>query len=288
MPYTKELDFGQFIPVQYHYQMLADEDRMRTFKAAIAQAVSLGMKVAELGCGTGVMSFFAARSGAKVWSVEYNPALVEASRRFISMSPFADQVHIEQGDACYWLPPKPVDLVICEMLHSALLQEKQLKVLSSFREGHFARYGCIPKFLPTATLLAVQPLVQDYDFHGYRAPIPYFQSAYDESKSTLGAGDPVVYKIVDYSHATNKMIQATVSLPIHCDAQVNALRFITKNILTMNLKDRQTVDWHSQHLVLPLPKTCDMKTGQVLNIQFQYQPGDTVDTLQKSLIVQMV
>ena len=46
---------GQFIPVHYHHNMLMDQNRMHGFKSAIDYAVKPGMKVLELGGGTGAL-----------------------------------------------------------------------------------------------------------------------------------------------------------------------------------------------------------------------------------------
>ena len=55
---------GQYIPLHYHYQMLSDEARISSFKAALQLLVPEGGKVLELGAGTGIMSFFAAQKKA--------------------------------------------------------------------------------------------------------------------------------------------------------------------------------------------------------------------------------
>lgn len=285
--HSNALQIGQFIPIHYHFQMLSDSDRMNAFKTAIDLAVKPGYKVAELGCGTGVMSYLAASKGAQVWSVEYNLELVTASRKFISQNKMSDQVKIYHGDATNWLPPEPVDLVICEMLHSALLREKQVKVIEAFRKAYFARFGSIPKFMPNATLLAVQPVNQSYDFYGYYAPVPIFQSAYHNAQDCHDLGDPAVYKIVDYADAFEENYKAKVSLVINQDCELNALRFITKSLMSMDYTTGETVDWHNQHLILPLPRTYIVKAGQSINLSFAYRPGDSIDTLQNSLSVQL-
>lgn len=281
-------EIGQFIPLHYHYQMLSDASRMTAFKSAIEHIVKPEYKVAELGSGTGVLSSFAARKGASVWSVEFNPALVSASRRFINENGLSHKVHIFQGDASKWLPPEPVDLVICEMLHSALLREKQLHVVSAFRDAHIARFGSAPRILPNATLLGVQPVFQNYDFNGYFAQVPLFQSPYYTVEDCSPCGDPVVYKIVDYDNDCVETINADVSFTFNEETNVNALRFITKNLLSMDMNTGKTIDWHSQYLIIPFGIAFELKAGEVMRAKFCYNPGEPIEALGNSIQVEIV
>jgi len=278
---------GQFIPMHYHYQMLSDKSRMDAFRIAIEQVVKPHQRVAELGSGTGVLSFFAARQGAHVWTAEFNPALVAASRRFISDNGFSDRVKVFEADASNWLPPEPVDLVICEMLHSALLREKQVQVISAFRDAHISRFGRAPRILPNATLLGLQPVLQNYDFNGYYAPVPLFQSAYEVSDNCSPSSDPIVYKIVDYDNAHPEKIEADIIFPFKQDTKVNALRFITKSLLTIDLSTGKTVDWHSQYIILPLSNEVEMKAGQTMRVRFKYLPGDQIELLTASMNIEV-
>jgi len=276
-------ELGQFIPLHYHYQMLSDKERMNAFQTAINQVVKPGDTVVELGSGTGVLSFFAARLGAEVWSVEYNPALMESSRQFIRNNGYADKVRLVLADAATWLPPEPADVVVCEMLHSALLREKQVQVITAFRNAHQKRFGTVPAMIPTATLLGVQPVLQSYDFNGFHAPVSLFQSPYAEAKDCVPLLEPAVYRMVDYDRCALEIYHADIAFPFSRTTTVNALRFITKNLLSIDYSKGTTVDWHNQHLVMPLPQTARMKAGQTLQISFSYRPGDPLDSLADSL-----
>ena len=159
---------GQFIPLHYHHNMLMDKNRMDSFKAAIEFTVFEGAKVLELGGGTGVLSFLAAQKADKVWCVEFNPVLVAESRRLLALNKNGHKIEVVHADAFEYLPPEPVDVVICEMIHVGMLREKQVEVIEAFKTRYRQRFGDkLPIFIPTAVIMAVQPLQQDYDFSGY-------------------------------------------------------------------------------------------------------------------------
>lgn len=73
-------------------------------------------------------------------------------------------------------PPEPVDVMICEMIHVAMLREKQVELVESFKHRYRQRFGTtLPLLMPTAAILAVQPLQQEFIFEGYYAPISMVQ-----------------------------------------------------------------------------------------------------------------
>src|SRR5438128_2348727 len=108
-------ELGQFLPLHYHYNMLTDRSRMQGFRAAIEHVVQPGATVLELGGGTGVLSFFASRRAKHVWCVEKNPELAVEARRVLALNSGTDCIEVIQADAFQYLPPEPVDVVICEM-----------------------------------------------------------------------------------------------------------------------------------------------------------------------------
>src|SRR4051812_47056359 len=69
---------SSFTDLIQHDRMLADEVRMGAYREGIAKHVSHGDVVLDLGTGTGVLAFLAARSGARVvHAVEHSGELVE-------------------------------------------------------------------------------------------------------------------------------------------------------------------------------------------------------------------
>lgn len=244
---------GQFIPVHYHHNMLMDPNRMHGFKSAIHYAVKPGMKVLELGGGTGVLSFFAAQQADKVYCVEFNPDMVKEARKFLAMNPNGHKVEVIHADAFEYLPPEPVDVVICEMIHVAMLREKQVAVIEAFKERYLAKFGGpLPVFMPEAAIMAVQPLQQEYDFEGFYAPIVQFQETTVVYPGTVEIASPAVYSIIDFSAPVDPEFHWEGRFLVEKTGQVNALRFITKNVLAVVQEQGSTIDWLNHYMTLPL------------------------------------
>ena len=280
---------GQFIPVHYHHNMLMDNNRMHSFKSAIAHAVKPGMKVLELGGGTGVLSWFAAANAAKVYCVEFNPDMVQEARKFMAINPNGDRVEVIQADAFEYLPPEPVDIVICEMIHVAMLREKQVEVMESFKRRYLARFGGpLPRFLPEAVLMAAQPLEHEYDFEGFYAPIVQFQETTVIYPGTVELAAPAVYSLLDFSQPTDTAIAWQGQFVIENGGKLNAMRFITKNILAVVPERSSTIDWLNHYMTLPLSTPLEVVAGDVIDVSFAYRAGGSIPSLQASIVTARV
>ncbi|MDQ6991996.1 MAG: methyltransferase domain-containing protein [Mariprofundus sp.] len=278
---------GQYIPIHYHFQMLEDDARMSGFKTALDYLVPVGGKVLDMGSGTGVLSFMAAQKAARVYGVERQPELVECARQLLEDNGCADKVELVLADARDYLPPEPVDVVVCEMLHSALLREKQLEVIQSFKDRYAKKFGAtMPKFIPEATILGVEPLFADFSFQGYRAPISFFEDPGSLSRRYQSLGDAKLYCMLEYqSEEMPKRISFDGTLTVGVDGCFNALRFITKSLLAINLEQESSVDWMNMNLILPIKTAIDAKPGDQFHVLFSYDAGGDIQALKHSIEV---
>jgi protein arginine N-methyltransferase 1 len=275
---------GQFIPVHYHHNMLMDQNRMHPFKSAIHYAVCSGAKVLELGGGTGVLSFFAAQQAEKVYCVEFNPDMVQEARRFLAMNPNGHKVEVIHADAFEYLPPEPVDVVICEMIHVGMLREKQVEVIESFKKRYLERFGGpLPRFLPEAVIMAAQPLQQEYHFDGFYAPIVQFQQNDVAHPGTVELAQPAVYSILDFSQPVDTLIAWDGSFVIERGGVLNAMRFVTKNVLAIVQEQARTIDWLNHYMTLPLATPLEVAASDLLQVSFSYRAGGSIPSLQASI-----
>lgn len=280
---------GQFIPVHYHHNMLMDQNRMHSFKSAIHYAVKPGAKVLELGGGTGVLSFFAAQKAAKVYCVEFNPDMVREARKFLALNQNGHKVEVIHADAFDYLPPEPVDVVICEMIHVAMLREKQVEVIESFKRRYLARFGGpLPMFLPEAVIMAAQPIEQEYDFEGFHAPIVQFQETGVVYPGTVELAQPAVYSLIDFSQPVDHVFAWEGGIVVEKSGTLNAMRFITKNVLAIVQEESNTIDWLNHYMTLPLAQPVKVQAGDLVHVAFQYRAGGSIPSLQASLRAQVV
>jgi predicted RNA methylase len=280
---------GQFIPVHYHHNMLMDQNRMHSFKSAIHYAVKPGAKVLELGGGTGVLSFFAAQKAAKVYCVEFNPDMVREAHKFLAINQNGHKVEVIHADAFDYLPPEPVDVVICEMIHVAMLREKQVEVIESFKRRYLAKFGGpLPIFMPEAVIMAAQPVEQEYDFEGFHAPIVQFQETGVVYPGTVELGQPAVYSLIDFSQPVDSVFAWEGGIVAERSGTLNAMRFITKNVLAIVQEESNTIDWLNHYMTLPLAQPVKVEAGDLVHVAFQYRAGGSIPSLQASLRAQVV
>jgi hypothetical protein len=153
-------------------------------------------------------------------------------------------------------------------------------VIDSFKARYLDAFGPpLPRFVPEALVQAVQPLEQSFDYHGYNAPSVHFQDPVVEQPRTRELGDPVVYQSLLYEHELPRTIEWTGSLAITTAGRLNAIRFVTKNLLAILPDEGRSVDWLMNYLVVPLETELRVAEGDLVELSFAYEPGGRLGTL---------
>ena len=96
---SKDYYFDSYAHHAIHEEMLKDEVRTRTYEMAIKQNTHLfeGKIVLDVGCGTGVLSMFAAQAGAKhVYAVDCS-SIIDQAREIIKLNKFDDKITLIKG-----------------------------------------------------------------------------------------------------------------------------------------------------------------------------------------------
>jgi len=124
---------GHFFGVRYHRHMLKDSARTGGYQKAMDALVSEGDVVVDVGAGTGVMSIFAARAGArKVYALESTP-VARLARRIIEENGLTDKIEVIEADAATVSLPEPADLIVTECMGNFVYSDAMLGVLERCR-----------------------------------------------------------------------------------------------------------------------------------------------------------
>ena len=109
--------------LDYHRLMLLDEVRTASFLKAILKTVKPGDIVLDMGCGTGILSYFACIAGARhVYAVEQGPILSTA-KKICEHNGFQDRVtFLNEWSHKIDLPEK-VDVIITETIGNIAFEE---------------------------------------------------------------------------------------------------------------------------------------------------------------------
>ncbi|KAI9596319.1 S-adenosyl-L-methionine-dependent methyltransferase [Syncephalis fuscata] len=130
---SKDYYFDSYAHFGIHEEMLKDE--VPLFK---------GKTVLDVGCGTGILSMFAASAGAKhVYAIDMSN-IIDHAKRIVSDNGFADQITLIKGKVeDVNLPVDKVDIIISEWMGYFLLYESMLDTVLVARDRWLAPGGLI-------------------------------------------------------------------------------------------------------------------------------------------------
>jgi len=156
---TADYYWNSYAHFGIHEEMLKDEVRMRAYRSSICNNKHLikDKIVLDVGCGTGIMSLFAAQCGAKkVYGIDYSDIVYQA-QQIVRDNHLEDVITLIKGKVEeVELPVDKVDVIISEWMGYCLLYESMLPTVLHARDKWLKPDGVILPDKATLNLTAIE------------------------------------------------------------------------------------------------------------------------------------
>ncbi len=144
-----------FADMEMHLWMLTDTMRTGAFEQAIASHVRAGDVVADVGAGTGLLSFMAARCGAsRVYAIEERE-VIDLARRLAGDNHLLDRIIFMKGRSTALTLPEKVDVIVSETIGAFVFSEDITSILPDAR-ARFLRPG--GAMIPDRIVIRIAPI----------------------------------------------------------------------------------------------------------------------------------
>lgn len=268
----------------FPYQCLVDARRTETFRTAIRATVKPGDVVVDAGSGSGILAFLAAEAGARaVFAVEVDPLLATCLERSVRANGLGDIVRVVCGDICTVPLPSRVDVCICEMLDTGLLDELQALVVNSLRTRGVVDDDT--RMVPHRYETFVELGAASFDYYGYRILMPAHRWPQLDDAEANWLGLP-------FTPFSPRLLAASASfqgrvvpgLDKHLtfvaahDGEINAIRISGCAHLT-NRTHLGATNAFNGDKVLPVD-ACRVRRGQTVHVELHGELGAGLASLQ--------
>ena len=147
--------FLQYASLEQQRWMISDEARTTAFAHAIAESVKPGDVVIDVGAGTGILSLFAARAGARRVIAVERSGMAELARELIAHNGMQEQVEVFEGDAKDLVLDEKADVIVSEWLGHMAYVENMFEVVRHIRDEHLKAGGLM---IPSGVDLLLAPM----------------------------------------------------------------------------------------------------------------------------------
>lgn len=264
---THEFPSGPIIPLVYQFNLLSDEQRMEALARAIEDTVEAGDVVADLGAGVGVLSHLAAERAEYVYAVEMDREVYEKGKEIVEKEGISNIEYI-RGDAREVELEREVDVVLCELLDTALIAELQVPVMNYAVEELLAADG---ETIPASAKTSMQLIRTDYEFFGTGFRLPHFEEY--GSRESRSMSDREVYHEVSFTEANSEIVDERVTIEATEAGVVNGVQLNTDVRFADDLAATGASPWLDPPLNLPFEEDRHLEAGDTLTVEINYELG---------------
>lgn len=267
------------------FNCLIDEERTNAFAKAISTTVRPGDVVVDMGTGSGVLAMLAARAGAKkVYAIEIDQSNIATLGAVFRANGLDDRVVLVQGDVCKIDMPEKVDVIIGEMIATALIEELQVPAMNNMLR--FAKRGRRETRVLLSGYRTYLDLVNNPEtWYGHRFKIlryEYSDSQLSRKLKSKSHSEKQLISDVDFTKInTDLKVRQNLAISVTRRGEINGLRLSGESLFFDGSTLGATYAY-SYPVILPVD-TRNVIKGQVLKVKIGYTICGGMKTLRYSL-----
>ena len=273
--------------IEYHRQLLADETRTHAYRDAIRRVVRPGDVVVDLGCGSGILSFFACEAGAsRVYAIDMTHAADAASFLARHLG-FADRIHVLHADAREVELPERADVLVTETLGAIGLDEG---ITALVRDARARMLKPDARIIPSRVAVDVVPVELSIDYARRVAWWSQPRYGLDLSAMRVFASNSIAFARidtlahlaqpaevlnVDLAHNDSPSLEGRASFTSRRNGELHGFGIYFKAALADGVSltncDRRTSSW--TQAFLPLEQPVRLTRGAEIDVELQTEDG---------------
>jgi len=274
----------KFYTTPYHHNLLKDDERLSVFNEAIVDYYKrninldngkgnfkkLEKTVFDIGCGTGVLSFFASKYFHRIIAIDKDVKILNYAKKSFEKNKNFNNITFYLEDALSCSFNEKADLIICEMLDTALIEEEEILVLNKLHK-YLKNNG---EIIPKGFINIVEPVFMEGT-----------NIQYDNYLKTLNhqiLGNFVKYSEFDFSKWIKQDFETTVEFEIAKDSRLNGIKITSFTKLNQNFICGPTPMMNSP-LLIPIDDKNVVK-GEKIKISLKYLMGGGLQTIKTAII----
>lgn len=287
----------KFKATSYHLNLLKDTERLAVFKEAIEEFGEWldsdsdsdsdldsnlhsdidsddNSKIAfDLGCGSGVLSYFAKDYFDKIIAIDLNSKIIKYTKE--NLADF-DNIDVYCGDVIGFDFDNKADLIICEMLDTALIDEEEVPVLN-YAKNFLKENG---KIIP-------QGIINSAELIYMKSPFIQYEDKGANPKYTV-LSDSVIFSEFDFLDDIDENFSTVIKFKLSNElfdgdnAIVNGIKLTTFTKLNDNIISGPS-PMLNPCLLIPIGET-SLKIGEILEIELSYVMGQGIETIKTKII----
>ncbi|HID47712.1 MAG TPA: methyltransferase domain-containing protein [Methanothermococcus okinawensis] len=250
---------------QWHYSMLQDRERLGVFKWAIERSVKYNDVLYDVGTGSGVLAMIAARIARKVYAIELDPITYQYALENIEINRFKN-IELIEGDAREYVPEEEVDVVVMEMLDTALITEPQIPVMNAILKKGILKEG--GKVIPERVYNTAQVVFSRMD-HIY----------YDEEITSQPLSKEIPYSVIDFHRINREEVSYNLEFKISSEEVKGARIGIRLNTYTQLTGDTVAGSTPMLNPPLVIPLESPRIEDNILKIKLSYRMGGDLESI---------